>query len=60
MKLAAKTNHAMASQNLIKRICYPDIYGFSTAATRYTMELKLSITCCKLLARTVGGVATMK
>lgn len=34
-KLAARTSPAMPSQSLIKRICYPKAYSFSTVATRY-------------------------
>ena len=31
---AVKTNHALPSQSLIKKICYPELYSFSTKATR--------------------------
>lgn len=34
MKSAARTSHSMLAQSLIKRICYPQLYSFSTAATR--------------------------
>ena len=36
-KLAARTNPALPSQSLIKRICYPSFCKFSTAATRYVI-----------------------
>jgi hypothetical protein len=35
MKAAAHTSHSMPSQSLIKKICHPEIYKFSTAATRW-------------------------
>ena len=35
IKSAARTNHSMPSQSLIKRICYPEAFKFSTKATRY-------------------------
>ena len=34
MKAAARTSSVMPSQSLIKRICYPQAYAFSTKATR--------------------------
>jgi hypothetical protein len=34
MKAAARTSHAMPSQSLIKMICHPQVYVFSTKATR--------------------------
>ena len=34
-KSAVKTNPAMPSQSLIKRICYPQAYKFSTKSTGY-------------------------
>lgn len=33
-KLAAKTNIAMPSQSLVKRLCYPEAFKFSNSATR--------------------------
>ena len=33
-KHAARTNLAMPSPSLIKRVCYPDAFCFSTEATR--------------------------
>ncbi|XP_019858639.1 PREDICTED: uncharacterized protein LOC109586852 [Amphimedon queenslandica] len=32
---AVKTNHASPSQSLIKRICYPELFSFSTKSTRW-------------------------
>ena len=34
IKSAVRTNHAMPSQSLIKRICNPQLFCFSTPATR--------------------------
>ncbi len=34
-KSAACTNSSMPAQSLIKRICYPEAFKFSTAATRF-------------------------
>ena len=34
IRCATKTSHAMPSQSLIKRMCYPELYTFSTKATR--------------------------
>ena len=38
-KSAVKTNPAMPSQSLIKRICYPQAYKFSTKSTRYMLTV---------------------
>ena len=34
MKSVIQTDHTMPSQSLIKRICYPEAFKFSTTATR--------------------------
>ena len=34
-KLASHTNPALPSQSLIKSICYPDVFKFSTPATEH-------------------------
>jgi hypothetical protein len=38
MKLVARTNQSMPSQSLIKRICNPELFHFSTNATRWGCE----------------------
>ncbi len=35
LKQAIKTNPQQPSKSLIKAICYPEAYRFTTAATRY-------------------------
>lgn len=40
-KAAASTNLAMPSQSLIKRLCYPDAFKFSTEATRYRLDTSI-------------------
>ncbi|XP_072176345.1 uncharacterized protein [Diadema setosum] len=37
-KSAARTNQAMPSVSLVKRICYPEAFHFSTEATRWGCE----------------------
>ena len=52
IKAAARTNHSMPSQSLIKRLCYPEAFKFSTKATRYVLLI------CKLvnILTTIHGV----
>ena len=38
MKQACRTDPAMPSQSLVKAICYPDVYQFSTKGTRWGCE----------------------
>jgi len=38
MMAVVKTNGAMPSPSLIKRICYPEVFKFSSVATRYDNE----------------------
>lgn len=43
MKAASKTNIHMPSKSLIKRLCYPEAYKFSTKATRYRQSFICTI-----------------
>ena len=58
MKAAAHTNHAMPSQRLIKQLCYPEAYKFSTVATRYMYNCY--VIACSIMCTCVGGVVSMK